>query len=129
MEKRADNIDYIFIDTPGQIEAFTWSAGGTIIQEYLASSFPTTILYVSDTARCSSPTTFMSNMLYACSVLYKSRLPIIIGFNKIDVVPCEFAKEWMDDFESYMDALDSDKEEYMSSFNRSLNLVMDEFYK
>lgn len=27
MERRADDVDYIFIDTPGQIEAFTWSAG------------------------------------------------------------------------------------------------------
>lgn len=77
LEKRADSLDYIFIDTPGQIEAFTWSAGGMIIQELLAMSFPTTVLYVSDTIRCGSPTTFMSNMLYACSVLYKSRLPMV----------------------------------------------------
>ena len=128
LERRADDIDYIFIDTPGQIEAFTWSAGGTIIQELLAQSFPTTVVYVSDTVRCSSPTTFMSNMLYACSVLYKSKLPMIIAFNKTDVVPSTVVEEWMDDFEAYMTALDSDGEEYMGSFNRSLNLVMDEFY-
>eukprot|EP01038_Epipyxis_sp_PR26KG_P012521 gene12521-16794_t len=132
LENRAngDGLDYIFIDTPGQIETFTWSAGGQIIHELLASTFPTTILYVTDTPRCSSPTTFMSNMLYASSVLYKSRLPMICAFNKIDVVPCNFVEEWMADFECYQNALDCDrKEQYMSSLNRSLSLVMDEFYR
>jgi GTPase SAR1 family protein len=129
LERRADDLDYIFIDTPGQIEVFTWSAGGQIIHELLASSFPTTILYITDTPRSISPTTFMSNMLYACSVLYKSRLPMVLAFNKVDAVPCEFAEEWMGDFESFQDALDGDNEEYMGSLNRSLSLVLDEFYR
>lgn len=130
LEKRADALDYIFIDTPGQIEAFTWSAGGKIIHELLATAFPTVILYITDTQRCSSPTTFMSNMLYACSILYKSQLPMVCTFNKTDVVPSEFAIEWMRDFEAYQLALDGDKrEEYMGTLNRSLSLVLDEFYK
>jgi len=133
LEKRAHSdagLDYIFVDTPGQIEAFTWNAGGQIIHELLSSTFPTIILYITDTPRCTSPTTFMSNMLYACSMLYKSRLPIVCAFNKIDVVPCAFAEEWMADFEAYQQALDADKgEDYMGSFNRSLSLVMDEFYR
>ena len=129
LERRAEDVDYIFVDTPGQIEVFTWSAGGQIIHELLASSFPTTVMYVSDTPRCASPTTFMSNMLYCCSILYKSKLPMICAFNKVDVVGCGFAVEWMNDFEAFNEVLDTDrKEEYMSSFNRSLSLVMDEFY-
>lgn len=129
IERRADELDYIFVDTPGQIEAFTWSAGGQIIMELFASAFPTTLLYVTDTPRCSSPTTFMSNMLYCCSILYKSHMPMVCVFNKVDVLGCSFAEEWMTDFESYLDALEGQKEEYMSSMNRSLALVMDEFYK
>ena len=36
----------------------------------------------------------------------------------------------MRDFESYQNAVDvEDKEEYMSSLNRSLSLAMEEFYK
>ena len=35
----------------------------------------------------------------------------------------------LDDFENYQQALDHDKEEYMTSLNRSLSLVMDEFYR
>lgn len=129
LERRADEFDHIFIDTPGQIEAFTWSAGGQIILELLANSFPTTILYITDTPRCQSTTTFMSNMLYACSVLFKSKLPLICVFNKIDSVPFAFAQGWMADFETFQDALDGDKEEYLTSLNRSLSLVMDEFYR
>jgi len=130
LEHRADNLDYIFVDTPGQIEAFTWSAGGQIIAELLGSSFPTTVLYVTDTPRCTSPTTFMSNMLYACSILFKTHLPVVCVFNKVDVAPAEFALEWMRDFESYQEALDADRsEDYMGPLNRSLSLGMDEFYR
>jgi len=130
LDKRADDLDYIFVDTPGQIETFTWSAGGQIIAELLGSSFPTCILYVTDTPRCTSPTTFMSNMLYACSILFKTHLPLVCVFNKTDVAPCEFALEWMQDFESYQSALDSDRaEDYMGPLNRSLCLGMDEFYR
>lgn len=129
LDRRAEELDYIFIDTPGQIETFTWSAGGQIIHELLATSFPTVIMYITDTPRCVNPTTFMSNMLYASSVLYKSQLPMICVFNKIDAVPCEFALEWMTDFEAYQNALEAEESsDYMNSLNRSLSLVMDEFY-
>jgi len=36
-----------------------------------------------DTVRSCSPVTFMSNMLYACSILYKMKLPFIIAMNKV----------------------------------------------
>ena len=69
------DMEYILVDTPGQIEAFTWSASGTIVSESLASAFPTVLCFVVDTVRCaSSPSTFISNMLYACSMFYRTRL-------------------------------------------------------
>ena len=89
------------MDTPGQIEAFTWSASGTVITDSLASTFPTVLVYVIDTPRSVSPTTFMSNMLYACSILFKTKLPFVVVFNKTDVISHEFIQEWMEDFESF----------------------------
>ncbi|KAL0679505.1 hypothetical protein Bca4012_007486 [Brassica carinata] len=46
IEKRADQLDYVLVDTPGQIEIFTWSASGAIITEAFASTFPTVVTYV-----------------------------------------------------------------------------------
>lgn len=83
----------VLLDTPGQIEIFTWSASGAIITEAFASSFPTVIAYVVDTPRSVAPPTFMSNMLYACGILYKTRLPLLLTFNKTDIAKHEFALE------------------------------------
>ncbi|KAJ7583913.1 XPA-binding protein 1 [Mycena floridula] len=137
VEKRADTVDYIILDTPGQIEIFTWSASGAIITDAVASSFPTVVAYIIDTPRTTAPATFMSNMLYACSILYKTKLPFILVFNKTDVEPHDFALEWMQDFEAFQQALashagtrDADGEPtYMNSLMNSMSLVLDEFYK
>ena len=76
-------LKYALFDTPGQIEIFTWSASGQIITESLAATYPTVIVYVIDTVRCKNAVTFMSNMLYACSILYKLKLPLVLALNKV----------------------------------------------
>jgi len=127
IEKRSKEVDYILLDTPGQIEIFTWSASGAIITDTLAASYPTVIAYVIDTPRSTSPATFMSNMLYACSIMYKTKLPFIIVFNKTDVVSHDFAVEWMTDYESFQNAL-QDNTTYMGSLINSMCLMLEEFY-
>jgi len=128
---------HVILDTPGQIEIFTWSASGAIITDAIASSFPTVVAFIVDTPRCAAPATFMSNMLYACSIMYKTRLPMLIVFNKTDAHPGghAFAEEWMRDFEAFQTALadsshrDVDGEPtYMNSLMNSMSLVLDEFY-
>ncbi|KAK9475291.1 uncharacterized protein V1510DRAFT_427643 [Dipodascopsis tothii] len=137
VEKRAAEVSHVLVDTPGQIECFVWSASGAIITDALASAMPTVIAYVVDTPRTTSPATFMSNMLYACSILYKTKLPLIVVFNKTDVTDATFATEWMTDFEAFQDALrelDEDENEteggsgYMNSLMNSMSLVLEEFY-
>lgn len=139
-------IKHILVDTPGQIEVFVWSASGSILLETLASSFPTVIAYVIDTPRTSSTSTFMSNMLYACSILYKTKLPMILVFNKTDVQDAEFAKEWMTDFDAFQSALRQEEDAgafgaeggsggfgagsgYMGSLLNSMSLMLEEFYR
>ena len=67
-------------------------------------------------------------------ILYKTRLPFILVFNKIDVEPHEFALEWMQDFEAYQAALDErgrdehGEASYSNSLMGSMCLVLEEFY-
>ena len=131
------------VDTPGQIEIFTWSASGAIITEAFATSAPTMVAYVIDTPRCQHPQTFMSNMLQACrllcrsaswpaagepvlaqacSITFKSRLPLLLVFNKADAADPEVPRSWMADFQVFHDALDRDST-YAASLSRSLSLV------
>lgn len=142
----AKQIEHILVDTPGQIEVFVWSASGSILLDSLASTFPTVIAYIIDTPRTASTSTFMSNMLYACSILYKTKLPMILVFNKTDVKDAEFAKEWMTDFEAFQAALAAEEQDggfggvegtatgfgggsgYMGSLLNSMSLMLDEFY-
>ncbi|VDM18331.1 unnamed protein product [Hydatigera taeniaeformis] len=125
IDKNASRYRYVVFDTPGQIEVFTWSASGMIITGALAASYPTLVVYILDTPRSHNPVTFMSNMLYACSVLYRMKLPFICVFNKTDVIECDFAVEWMRDFEAFQKALDAQRS---TTLTNSMALVLDEFY-
>ncbi|KAF3546915.1 hypothetical protein DY000_02009738, partial [Brassica cretica] len=110
-------LDYVLVDTPGQIEIFTWSASGAIITVLQPSQLLSPMWLI--TPRSTSPIIFMSNMLYACSILYKTRLPLVLAFNKTD---------WMEDFEVFQAAIQSDNS-YTSTLANSLSLSLYEFYR
>jgi GTPase SAR1 family protein len=127
LEAKQD-LDWIVVDTPGQIEVFTWSASGQLIMEAFSTTFPTMILFVADTTRCANPQTFISTMLYSCSIMFKSQLPLIIALNKCDVVGGEAVVEWMRDIDALDDAVRNYKSHAVSLI-QSLSLFVHEFYE
>ena len=128
IEKRSD-LEYAIFDTPGQIEAFAWSASGGMITQELATAFPTVILFVVDVPRCTRTPTFISTMLYACSILYRSGLPMVLALTKTDVKSSEEIISWMTDVDTFEAAVDAEKSDsYFSDFNRSTGSIFSEFY-
>ncbi|EAN79325.1 XPA-interacting protein, putative [Trypanosoma equiperdum] len=129
LEKK-EGLEWIVVDTPGQIEVFTWSASGQIIAESLAATWPTTLLFVADTARCASTQTFMSTMLYASSIMLKQQLPLVLLFNKTDVVSSDAAVTWMKDPNALAEAVNSGTDgSYAGSLVQSLSLFTHGFYE
>lgn len=121
-------LKYVLVDTPGQIEAFTWSASGTIVTEYLATTMPTVILYVVDVPRsAANPSTFMANMLYACSILYRTQLPVVLVLTKTDVLSHEVITRWMTDREAFRTALAGDQS-FAHDLTNSMSFMLEEFY-
>jgi GTPase SAR1 family protein len=125
-----NNLDFVVVDTPGQLEVFSWSASGKLISDSLALVYPsaTVILYVLDLARNQNPNTFVSNMLYALSIMYKMQLPLVLVLNKKDVVNQDMCISWIKDYNELQAALDSSSD-YISTFSNSLCLTLEEFYK
>ena len=127
LESKKD-LDFVVMDTPGQLEVFSWSASGKLISDSFSLIFPSILIYIIDLPRCSNPNTFCSNMLYALSIMYKMKLPLLIAFNKADIAKDTKVIEWMDDYESLQKVLKT-KDDYMSTFSSSLSLLLAEFYK
>eukprot|EP00747_Dinoflagellata_sp_TGD_P123374 gnl/TRDRNA2_/TRDRNA2_173806_c0_seq1.p1 gnl/TRDRNA2_/TRDRNA2_173806_c0~~gnl/TRDRNA2_/TRDRNA2_173806_c0_seq1.p1 ORF type:complete len:283 (-),score=-24.14 gnl/TRDRNA2_/TRDRNA2_173806_c0_seq1:99-947(-) len=127
-KSRFPGLKYINVDTPGQIEIFTWSASGGIVAEAFASCFPVVIAFIIDTLRCQNPHTFISNMLQACSISYRTHLPLVLVFNKCDVVEYDSIVGWLQDLDKFHEAL-AEESSYSASLCRSLSLVLDEFFQ
>lgn len=128
--QRKNDLKYAIFDTPGQIEAFAWSASGGMITQQLSSAFPTVIVFVVDVPRCMRTATFISTMLYACSILYRSGLPMVLALTKTDVAPADTIIEWMKDHEKFEEAINAEgSTTYFDDFNRSTGLIFSEFYE
>jgi len=58
----------------------------------------------------------------AVSILYKTQLPLLLVFNKVDVMAHDFAVAWMRDYEAFRAAIAADST-YAAELSRSLCLV------
>lgn len=124
--------EYLLVDTPGQIEVFTQSSSGSLITSALSKTMNTILLFVVDAPKClpaqlsqflSKSTkslgsfdelsrdagglvTFMSNLLYACCMVYRLYgAPIILVLNKAD----QCAGKWPSELHEKPDPRDEDE--------------------
>lgn len=128
LEIKKSHVSYILIDTPGQIEVFMWSASGSIICEAFSSNFPVLLIYTVDLLKSVHPLTFMSNILYSCSILYKTRLISLLAINKIDITSMDFIHDWISSSDAF-DAAFSRENFFAGSFTRSLFLTLDIYHQ
>lgn len=134
LEARKSQLDWVVVDTPGQVEVFTWSASGQLIVDALSAVFPTVVLFTADVARCLSPQTFMSTMLYASGIYFKQSVPLIVVFNKADVADADTVRGWMCDHLALEEAVLAERgatEEghYAGTLTRSMSLFLHPFYQ
>ncbi len=61
------------------------------------------------------------------SIMFKTKLPFMLVFNKCDVASSKTITSWMEDFDVFSDALKSD-DSYVTTLTRSMSLVLEEFY-
>ena len=67
-------------------------------------------------------------MLFCVSIIFKSKLPLLVVFNKEDMGNTNKIVEWLTDYDKFLEALREDQERYISSLSRSMALSLDEFY-
>ncbi|MCS4539341.1 MAG: ATP/GTP-binding protein [Thaumarchaeota archaeon] len=78
------NSDFVVIDTPGQIELFTFRESGPFIAKSLKGESKV-LLYLIDVMAASSPANFISLALLSAAVQLRMNLPQIPVLSKIDL--------------------------------------------
>ncbi len=123
---------YVLVDTPGQMEIFTYRQSGEIITRTLCeqSDRRCASVVVLDATISTSPSDFVSQVFLAASSFYRLGLPTIALVNKIDLLPREERErleEWISNIVSLEEHLLWAQSSRMSSFTSSVLRVLHEF--
>lgn len=111
---------YTIVDTPGQIEAFTWSSPGDMVMALLTN---VCILYIVDLSLCANKHVFISNMVFAAALKCKFKRPVLVVFNKADCCGCSEVEKWIRDYNCFREGLAENESEL-----GSMALYFEEFY-
>lgn len=111
---------YIIVDTPGQIEAFTWSSPGDVIMSMLSDIC---IIYIIDLSICKNKSFFINNMIFAAALKCKFNRPVLVVFNKSDTSEVGDLEKCIRD-ETYFREMLTDSESEIGS----LSIYFEEFY-
>jgi GTPase SAR1 family protein len=98
-EIRDLGVDFLLLDTPGQIELFAFRETGPIIVSSLAEE-SRMLIYLVDAALAKSPAGLISSLLLAASVLVRFHLPQLNVLSRTDLLDesdTERLTGWLDD--------------------------------
>jgi GTPase SAR1 family protein len=101
--------DHLLIDTPGQMELFTFRQSSSVIVDALGRE-NTLLAFLSDPQLSMTPNGFVSNMMLCAITQFRFSIPVLNLLSKADIVPpekLERMREWsLDPFTLYSDLLD-----------------------
>jgi hypothetical protein len=107
------DVDYVLIDTPGQLELFAFRESSTIVIDALGKE-RSMIAYLSDPTLYRSANGFVSAMTLSALVQFRLDMPMINLLSKIDTLqPAESDRiiDWYNNPDTlYGDLLDEDKD-------------------
>jgi GTPase SAR1 family protein len=96
-------VDYVLVDTPGQMEIFAFRKEGPMIAKALTLERGA-IMYLVDPVLASGPRSFAASMFLAASVFLRFSMPMLMAVTKIDIVPPRHMKRiarWMESQEYF----------------------------
>lgn len=80
--------NYMLIDTPGQIELFTFRSSGPVLIDAFGRE-DSALVYLNDPAIVKSASGFISSVLLSATVQFRHGLPFISVLSKADILPEE----------------------------------------
>ncbi len=110
-EIRDTRADYVLVDTPGQIELFSFRVAGPRICKGLGGDkSKSAICFLFEPGLCSEPSGFISTLLLSSAVEYRFFLPhfnLLAKADSIGEAKVDEIVEWSEDFNTLMDAIEN----------------------
>ncbi len=118
--------EWVFIDTPGQLELFAFRNTGPIIANALGEE-KKSVVFLFDTNLCKTPTGFVSTLLLSASVQYRflgiSQINCLSKIDLFDDATVNRVTEWSTNFQKLKDAVDREQEGTIREMNAMLTGV------
>ncbi len=80
--------DYVFLDTPGQLELFVFRRAGKILVEYLNPT-ESLIAFLMDPALVTTPSSFVSQLMLSAITHFRFTIPLVNVLSKKDLLEKE----------------------------------------
>lgn len=103
-EIKSFNVEYVIIDTPGQLELFAFRKEGKIIAKNIYNG-PKAMIFLLDPIFCINPKNFAACIFLASSIYLSFGMPMLMVLSKIDAVPRKYVNRimrWVESDEAFI---------------------------